>query len=118
MMIDRINSLLASGAVEKVGHIPWIISPLQLVSREEKEPRLVFNVSRTVNMYIDQPKVKLSSLEQFYVNVKDYFATADLKSGYFHLAINGLFRDLFGFEWEGQFYSWGCAFPGASDMVL
>jgi hypothetical protein len=41
-----------------------------------------------------------------------------MASGYYHLKINADFRDLFGFEWQGQYYHWVCCFLGLRDLVL
>ena len=87
---NEVESLLESGAISQVEHKPWVVSPLQVVSRENKSSRLVFDVSRTINPYIEEEKVKLSSLEKVYENAArgDFFATTDLKCGYYHLGIN------------------------------
>ena len=78
------------------------------------------DVSRTINEHIKQEKVRLTSLEQVTENAQigDFFASTDMRKGYYHLAINPRYRRLFGFKWKGVYYQWNCCFLGLRDLVL
>ena len=116
----EIAELVASGAVSVVTRKPWCFNPLQVVTREGKKKRLVMDVSRTINEHIQQEKVKLTSLEQITENASqgDFFASSDMRKGYYHIKINEKYRRLFGIKWKGQFYLWNCCFLGLRDLVL
>ena len=102
----EIADLLEMGAISKVKKRPWCVSPLQVVEREGKKKRLVMDVSRTINEHIKQEKVTLTSLEKVTENAQagDFFASTDMRKGYYHLAINPRYRRLFGFQWKGVYY--------------
>jgi hypothetical protein len=90
------------------------------VKREGKEPRIILDVRRQINQFIDIPSVKLTSLERINENARegDWFATTDMASGYYHLRVNEAYVDLFGFCWAGEYYHWRVCFLGLKDMVL
>jgi hypothetical protein len=102
---NELYELVETGAVEKLECKPWIVAPIQNVKREGKTPRLNLYVSRQVNDFIEVDSCKLVTLEKINENAHkgDYFASCDMSKGYFHLKINERYRDLFGFEFEGQY---------------
>jgi hypothetical protein len=95
---DELRELEESKAITRVLYKPWCILPLQLVHRAGKRPRTVVDGSLQINPYLRFRKVRLTTLHQFNEGVVagEYWASLDLKSGYYHLAIHPDYRDLFG----------------------
>jgi hypothetical protein len=119
-LLAELKKLEENGAIERISYKPWIVSPLQIVERKGKSPRLVFDVSRSINPYIDCESVKLDGLEKLNEGAckGDYFSTTDLRSGYHHIKIAEDYRDLFGFRFHNEagkevYYRWSCAMLGA-----
>jgi hypothetical protein len=81
-LLAEIARLESSGAISRILYKPWIVSPLQIVEREGKSPRLVFDVSPSINPYIDCPSVKLDGLEKLNEGAcqGNFFSTTDLRS--------------------------------------
>jgi hypothetical protein len=113
----EVAALLTTWAIKMGEKVPHVVSPLQVVLREEKEPRLILDVSRLINEFIEVDSVRLVTLQKVFENGRagDWFASTDMRKGYYHLKIHSEYRDLFGFEWKGQFYRWVCCFLGLKD---
>ncbi|XP_059079168.1 uncharacterized protein LOC131877501 isoform X1 [Tigriopus californicus] len=121
---EEIPHLIESGAIREVFEKPWFILPLQLVHRDGKPPRLVVDASRQINPFLFKRKVRLPTLGEINQGVErgDYWASLDLKSGYYHLRIHDDYQKLFGIRWYDEdrnerFFVWTVCFLGISDLV-
>jgi hypothetical protein len=89
---QMVMELRESGVIEFVDAKPWCVSPLGLVSREVDgvvKNRLVFDASRWINLHIDPPAVKLSTLDRALQMTRpgDYQIVFDLRSAYYNVKI-------------------------------
>ncbi|XP_059097813.1 uncharacterized protein LOC131892091 [Tigriopus californicus] len=121
---SQLRDLERSGAISRVTTKPWCVLPLQVVHRENKGPRLVIDASRQINPHINNRHVRLTTLKIMNEGIDPvaWWASLDLKSGYYHIKIHPGYRRLFGIRWisndqEESFYVWNVCFLGLSDLV-
>ena len=82
--IEEIERLEKLGCIYKVDVQPTIVLPLSVV--HSGKWRLVVDVSRHLNQYLEERHVKLETLDDAELSVEqgDYQAISDLDSGYWH----------------------------------
>ena len=62
----QIESLLKEGKIKEVSHQPYCVNPLSVAVKsagDKEKLRLVLDVSRHINNYIDVPSTKLDDLD-------------------------------------------------------
>ncbi len=87
-----VAELQAQGVIQYVSHKPTCVNPLGLVTKVvsgEVKHRLVLDVSRWVNTFIDPAKVKLAHLEKALeiTQQNDFQTVFDLQSAYHQIKI-------------------------------
>ena len=95
-----IAELLRDRCIVEGDDCPTVCSPLQVVSSARGKRRLVIDL-RYVNQFLWKDKFKYEGLDLVPQMFKrgEYFFTFDLKSGYHHVDINGVFWTYLGFSW-------------------
>lgn len=121
---NELIRLERSAAISPTAVRPHCVLPLQLVHRPGKSPRLVIDASRQINPRLQYRRVRLTTLKEINSGVAEgnWWASMDLKSGYYHVAIHPNFRKYFGIKWTFQtgvvkYYVWNVCFLGISDLV-
>lgn len=84
---QEVTKLAASGVVQLVDYQPTIVSPLTVASNSAGKLRLCLDLSRSVNQFIDLPKVVLADLKVALklTDPNDWQAVYDLSSAYHHI---------------------------------
>ena len=95
-----IAELLRDRCIVEGDDCPTVCIPLQVVSSARGKRRLVIDL-RYVNQFLWKDKFKYEGLDLVPQMFKcgECFFTFDLKSGYHHVYINGVFWTYLGFSW-------------------
>ena len=98
---EEVTKLQQTGVVEFVTEPPFIVSPLTVASNAQGKLRLCLDVSRSVNQYLNIPKVVLADLQTALqlTDPNDWQGVYDLSSAYHHIKI-----------WPGHVKYLGAAF--------
>lgn len=87
-VVDAINEMLCSGAVEEVHHPQdiYICNPLGVVPMKKNKLRLILDL-RYLNQHLATTKFKYEDMKvaSQILHKGDWFFTFDLKSGYHHI---------------------------------
>ena len=120
--IEEILRLEKLGCIYPVNEQPEIVLPLSVVYSNKW--RLVVDASRHINPYIEQRHVKLETLDEAELSVKqgDFQAISDLDSGYWHIKMHQESQRYVGIHYVDKngkihFYQWKVLFLGLSDAV-
>ena len=86
---EEVIKLQQSGVVTFVAEKPFIVSPLTVASNSAGKLRLCLDVSRSVNTFLNVPKVVLADLTTALqlTDTNDWQAVYDLSSAYHHIKI-------------------------------
>lgn len=97
---SAIEQLLHDRCILEVTAPSYCCNPLSVVSG--RKLRLVLDLSRSVNPFIQRFKFKYEGLPTLSVMFREnfWFFTFDLESGYHHLDINEKFWEYLGFSWS------------------
>jgi hypothetical protein len=117
---SELARLLVVGAVSRCSHRPFLCLPLGVVPKKNGKLRLIHDL-RFLNSRIQRPpRFKLEDLSTVAEQVKegDEMMTLDLEQGYYHVEIHEQYRKYFGFEWQGQYYTWNVLPFGLSTAPL
>ena len=98
---EEVTKLQQAGVVTFVDEKPFIVSPLTVASNSAGKLRLCLDVSRSVNQFLNVPKVVLADLNTALqlTEENDWQAVYDLSSAYHHIKI-----------WKGHVKYLGAAF--------
>ena len=98
---EALEELMQNHCVRKYGCVPYICSPLSVVSNSEGKLRLVLNL-RHLNQFLRKDKFKYEDLRvaTLLFEKEDFLFKFDLKSGYHHLSIFEEHQKYLGFGWE------------------
>ena len=98
-----ISELLFNRCVAEVSVPPYCCNPLSVV--EGRKFRLVLDLSRSVNPFVQRFKFKYEGLATLssMLNRNDWFFTFDIESGYHHIDINCDYLKFLGFSFLGLF---------------
>jgi hypothetical protein len=110
--------------IERVCEQPRVVLPLTAVF--SKKMRLVVDASQDLNPYLEKRDVALEDLTTLaeIVEKEDWIAIDDLDSGYWHVALNPIMRELVGVHFpdpetgEPVFWRWKVLFLGINDAVF
>ena len=107
---SQIQEYVVSGAVA-----PWIPRDrgsarptlIHALSVEPSKPRLIYDCRFLNSFIVDRPFVMegLGAIPSL-CPIGAYQATLDHKSGFHHVRLESGSQHLFGFEWDGQLYTW------------
>jgi hypothetical protein len=92
------------------------VSPFFLVTNKDATRRPILNV-RTINReFLPKQHFKMETLALILPLIKkgEWFASWDLRKGYFNIALHPDFQRFFCFDWEGKRYQFTCLVMGLS----
>ncbi len=90
------------------------VSPFFLVTNKDSTRRPILNV-RTINKeFLPKQHFKMETLALILPLIKrgEWFASWDLRKGYFNVALHPDFQRFFCFDWEGKRYKFTCLVMG------
>ena len=122
---DELEKLEAAGAIYEVKEDkPWLIIPIQVAEPPGRKKRIVIDASRQLNPYLDFGKISMDHLAKIVPEMPQgcWFATLDLKSGYYHLKVAEEHQKLLGIQWtyaDGRVktWQWRVSFLGIASLV-
>lgn len=106
MAVERVRDYRALGAVEVLSGRPVVVQPLHVVVKADRKPRLVLDLSRNFNDFIqDEPLVyeDLTAAMDL-VFPKCYFGKHDLADCYLSFPVHESSRKWLAFELAGKYY--------------
>jgi hypothetical protein len=104
----EVEGMLAAGAIQEVSTQPRMVLPLGVaLNRTAHKFRVIWD-GRALNAFMQVPSVRFSTLAHFarFLTEEMVIATADLKNAYYALALDPEYTTLFGFAFEGKWYTY------------
>ena len=103
----QIATLLKEGKIKEVPDQPYCMNPLSVAVKttgDKEKLRLVLDVSRHVNNYIDVPSTKLDDLDVIEKSLDSgsYMMSFDLKSQYHQVEIHDQYTQFLGFQFKNE----------------
>ncbi len=96
------------------------VSPLFLVTNKDLTKRAILNVKVLNKKYLEKRHFKMETLQAILPLIKrfDWFASWDLRKGYYNIALHPDVQRFFCFEFEGTRYMFKCLVMGLSIAPL
>ena len=103
----EISRFLSADWIERCDVKPICVNPILCVPKKNNKLRLITDL-RSINEHCAVPHYRNEDIKDTVRLVKsgDYFVTADIKDGFFHVPIAKEDRDYLGFYYKGFYYRW------------
>ena len=103
---ERVDYYYELGALEILESPPELIQPLHVVDRPGRKARMVLDLSRNLNDFLDTPKFCMQSIQQAVAlsTAGSYYAKMDLADCFLSFDVHPDSRRYLAFELTGKYY--------------
>jgi hypothetical protein len=116
-----VSELLATGVIVPVVPDPsQFVSQLFLVTNKDMSKRAILNVKCLNKRFLSKRHFKMETLQAILPLIRrfDWFASWDLRKGYYNIALHPDVQRFFCFDFEGKRYQFKCLVMGLSIAPL
>ena len=111
LVTKAVQDLVANKCIVRVDrNADQFVSPLFLVTNKDGSKRPILNVRKLNKSYLPKKHFKMETLQSILPLIRrfQWFASWDLRKGYYNVAIHPDYQRFFCFEWQGEQYQFTC----------